>query len=79
LFTVRRALKTHWNLHRLDWTQLVRCEHPVTLDSDWTGLDSTRLCWCVRTLRHAEHCDNCGFPPYQILEGSLVSDLLVFM
>jgi hypothetical protein len=27
-----------------------RCVHPVTLESDWTGLDSTRLCWCVRTL-----------------------------
>jgi hypothetical protein len=26
------------------------CEHPLTLESDWTGLDSTRLCWCVRTL-----------------------------
>jgi len=47
LFTV---LKTQWNLRRLDWTRLGRCEHPVTLESDWTGLDSTRICWCVHTL-----------------------------
>jgi hypothetical protein len=27
----------------------------VTLDSDWTGLDSTRLIRCVRTLRVSGH------------------------
>jgi hypothetical protein len=48
--TVQRVLKTHWDSRRLDWTGLGRCEHPLTLESDWTGLDSTRLCWCVRTL-----------------------------
>jgi hypothetical protein len=50
LCTVQRVLTTHWDSRRLDWTRLGRCEHPVTLESDWTGLDSTRLCWCVRTL-----------------------------
>jgi hypothetical protein len=47
----RRVLKTHWNSCRLDWTKLGRCEHPVTLETDWAGLDSTRFCWCVRTPR----------------------------
>jgi len=62
LFAVQRVLKTHRNSRRLDWIRLGRCEHPVTLESDWTGLDSTRLCWCVRTLRypachaHAPYC-----------------------
>ena len=51
LCTVQRVLKTHWDSRRLDWTRLGRCEHHLTLESDWTGLDSTRLCWCVRTLR----------------------------
>jgi hypothetical protein len=51
LCTVQRVLKTHWDSHRLDWIRLSRCEHPLTLESDWTGLDSTRLCWYVRTLR----------------------------
>ena len=46
----QRVLKTHWDSRRLDWTRLDRCDHPLTLESDWTGLDSTRLCWCVRTL-----------------------------
>jgi len=50
LCTVQRVLKTHWDSRRLNWTQLSRCEHPLTLESDCTGLDSTRLCWCVRTL-----------------------------
>ena len=49
LCTVQRVLKTHWDLWRLNWTRLGRCEHPLILESDWTGLDSTRLCWCVRT------------------------------
>ena len=44
------STKTHWDSRRLDWTRLGRCEHPLTLESDWTELDSTRLCWCVRTL-----------------------------
>jgi hypothetical protein len=48
---VQRVLKTHWDSRRLDWTRLGRCEHPLTLESDWTGLDYTRLCWCLRTLR----------------------------
>ena len=48
--TVQRVLKTHWDSRKLDWTRLDRCEHPLTLESDWTGLDSTRLCWCVRSL-----------------------------
>jgi len=42
----------HWDSRRLDWTRLGRCEHPLALESDWTGLDSTRLCWCVRTHTH---------------------------
>ena len=50
LCAVQRVLKTHWDSRRLDWTQLGRCEHPLTLESDWTGLDSTQLCWCVHTL-----------------------------
>ena len=50
LRAVQRVLKTHWDSRRLDWTRLGRCEHPLTLESDWTGLDSTRLCWCVGTL-----------------------------
>ena len=50
LRVVQRVLKTHWDSRRLDWTHLGRCEHPLTLESDWTGLDSTGLCWCVRTL-----------------------------
>jgi len=50
LCTVQRVLKTHCDSRRLDWTRLGRCEHHLTLESDWTGLDSTRLCWCVRTL-----------------------------
>jgi len=41
LCTVQRVLKTHWDSRRLDWTRLGRCEHPLTLESDWTGLDST--------------------------------------
>jgi hypothetical protein len=44
-----RVLKTYWDSRGLDWTRLGRCEHPMTLESDWTGLDSTRLCWCVRS------------------------------
>ena len=55
LSTVQRVLKTHWDLRRLHWTGLGRCEHPLTLESDWTGLDSTRLCWCVRTLTLISH------------------------
>ena len=51
LCTVQRVLKTHWDSRRLDWIRIGRCEHPLTLESDWTGLDSIRLCWCVRTLR----------------------------
>jgi len=50
LCTFQRVLKSHWDSRRLDWTGLGRCEHPLTLESDWTGLDSTRLCWCVHTL-----------------------------
>jgi len=50
LCTVQRVLKTHWDSRRLDWIQLGRCEHPLTLESDWTGLDSTRLWRCVRTI-----------------------------
>jgi hypothetical protein len=50
LCTVQRVLKTHWDSRKLDWTRFGRCEHPLTLESDWTGLDSIRLCWCVRTL-----------------------------
>ena len=50
LYTVRRVLKTHWDSRELDWTRLGQCEHLLTLESDWTGLDSTRLCWCVRAL-----------------------------
>ena len=42
LRAAQRALKTHWDSRRLDWTGLGRCEHPLTLESDWTGLDSTR-------------------------------------
>jgi len=51
LRAVQRVLKTHWDSRRLDWTRLGRCEHPLTLESHWSGLDSTRLCWCVRTLK----------------------------
>jgi len=50
LCAVQRVLKTHWDSRRLDWTWLGRCEHPLTLESDWIGLDSTQLCWCVHTL-----------------------------
>ena len=50
LCAFQRVLKTHRDSRILDWTGLGRCEHPLTLKSDWTGLDSTRLCWCVRTL-----------------------------
>ena len=50
LCTVQRVLKTHWDSRRLDWTRLDRCEHSLTLESDWTGLDSTRPCWCIRSL-----------------------------
>jgi hypothetical protein len=53
--TVQRVLKTHWDSRRLDWTRLGRCEHPLTLESDWTGLDSIRLCWYVRTLSWVLH------------------------
>jgi len=78
LFTVQRVLKTYWNSRRLDWTRLGRCEHLVTLESDRTGLDLTRLFWCVCTLtfrvtqrRDACHvtnvleqsCDNCIICP----------------
>jgi hypothetical protein len=61
LCAVQRVLKTHWDSRRLYWTRLGRCEHPLTLESDWTGLDSTRVCWCVRTLtlhvsRVSENC-----------------------
>ena len=49
--TVQRVVKTHWDSRRLDWTRLGQCEHPLTLESDWTGLDSARLCWCVRALK----------------------------
>ena len=51
LCIVQRVLKTHWDSRGLDWTRLGRCAPPLTLESDWTGLDSTRLCWCVRTPR----------------------------
>ena len=47
-------LKTYRASRRLDWTRLDRCEHPLTLESDWTGLDSTWLCWCVRILGQVE-------------------------
>jgi len=50
LCTAQRVLQTQWESRRFDWTRLGRCEHPLTLEYDWTGLDSTRLCWCVRTL-----------------------------
>jgi len=53
LCNVQRVPKTHWPSRRLDWTRLGRCEHPLTLKSDWTGLDSTRICWFVRTLNQA--------------------------
>jgi hypothetical protein len=49
LCTFQRVLKTHLDSRGLDWTRLGRCVHPVTLESNWTGLDSTRLCWCERT------------------------------
>ena len=52
LRVVQRVLKPHRDSRRLDWTRLGRCEHRLTLESDWTELDSTRLCWCVRTLTH---------------------------
>jgi len=60
LCTFQRVLKSHWDSRRLDWTGLGRCEHPLTLESDWTGsdwtgLDSTRLCWCVRTIKLIRH------------------------
>jgi len=48
--TVQRVLNTHWDSRRLDWTRPGLCEHPLTLESDWTGLDLTRLCWYVPTL-----------------------------
>ena len=50
LCTVQRVLKTHWDSRRLVWTRLGQCEHPLTLEPDWTGLDSIRLCWYVHTL-----------------------------
>ena len=43
LCNVQRVMKTHWDSRRLDRTALGRCEHPLTLGSNWTGLDSTRL------------------------------------
>jgi hypothetical protein len=43
LRAVKRVLKPNWDSRRLDWTRLAWCEHPLTLESDWTGLDSTRL------------------------------------
>jgi hypothetical protein len=46
-----KITKTHWDSGVLDWTRIGRCEQPLTLESDWTGLNSTRLCWCVRTLK----------------------------
>ena len=55
LCTVQRVLKTHWDSRRLDWTRISPREHPLTLESDWTGLDSTRLCWYVRTLNIKRH------------------------
>ena len=58
LRAVQRVLKTHWDSRRLDWTRLGRCEHPLTLESDWTGLNSTRLCWCVHTLRDLLYAKN---------------------
>jgi hypothetical protein len=36
-------------------TRLCRCEYPMTLESDWTGSNSIRLCWCVRTLTCIAH------------------------
>jgi len=73
LRAVQRVLKTHWDSRRLGWTRLSRCEHPLTLESDWTGLDSTRLCWCVRTLRPSylpqhsvfNHPQHVFFPEYE--------------
>ena len=53
LCTVQRVLITYWDSRSLDWTRPDRCDHPLTLESDWNGLDSTRLCWCVRTLNQA--------------------------
>jgi len=50
LRTVERVLQAHWDSRRLDRTRLGLCEHPLTLESEWTGMDSTRLCWCVCTL-----------------------------
>jgi hypothetical protein len=50
LCTVQRVLKTPWDSRRLDWSRLGRCASPLTLESDWTGLGWTGLCWFLCTV-----------------------------
>lgn len=43
LFIVQRVLKTHRDMRGLDCTPLDRYALPVTPESDWTRLGSTRV------------------------------------
>jgi len=58
LCTLQRILKTHWDSTRtwLDSTQSVciTLDSRVWLDCLWTRLDSTQLCWWIRTLKLRE-------------------------
>ena len=38
--TVQKVPKSLWDSRRLDRTRLGRCEHLLTLEPDWTELDS---------------------------------------
>ena len=58
LCTVQRVRKSHWDSRGLDWTRLVQYAPLLTQDSDWTGLDSIRSCWCVHTQRYSQTCES---------------------